>query len=90
MACMALTTFQVDLNGVIPPGGFSEKALRSIRCHGMLASYQPWVRCIEPLLAYGPVIKRIHPGLSLRIYLDRNLEFLADRLGEWFEVHIME
>lgn len=90
VACMALTTFQVDLNGVIPPGGFSEKALRSIRCHGMLASYQPWARCIEPLLAYGPVIKRINPGLSLRIYLDRNLEFLADRLGEWFEVHVME
>lgn len=58
---------------------------------GLAKRFNPWDHYVKPLLELVPELSRKFPGVAFRVYLAKDLEFLADELAAaGNEVHLMK
>lgn len=73
----------------LPPA--SEALMRNALNEGLVTRYAPWEHYVEPLLAGAAKLQSELPGAVLRVYLAKDMEWLADRLAALrCEVRIMK
>ncbi len=73
----------------LPPA--SEELMRDALKQGLVTRYAPWEHYVEPLLRGAAKLKVELPTAVLRVYLARDMEWLAERLVALHcEVHVMK
>lgn len=69
----------------------TREILQNAQEMGLAKRFNPWDHYVKPLLELVPKLSEKFPGVAFRVYLAKDMEFLADELADaGNEVHVMK
>jgi hypothetical protein len=69
----------------------TREILQNAQEMGLAKRFNPWDHYVKPLLEQIPILKQKFPDVAFRVYLAKDMEFLAGELAEaGNEVHVMK
>lgn len=73
----------------LPPP--TREILQNAQAMGLAKRFNPWDHYVKPLLELVPKLKTKFPDVAFRVYLAKDMEFIAEELAEaGNEVHVMK
>lgn len=68
----------------------SLEVLKNARANGLVERYDPWHHYVHPILHGAKRIFEENNGVGVRVFLAKDLEFLAEELSRYCEVRVMK